>query len=176
MTVGKPSIDWVAAAAAAAAMSLEEIHGALRDIRKTLPVSDSLDQIDNGTRGGYYRDQAGVLRAEIKNRQDRREEQRMSDGNGKVAAALLAALQDIIPAYEAALERLCELGQGFGPCASAKVLPAARDAVEQAEQAKQQDRRDEALDDVCGEGTTEILTRLFRTWATGMETNTEPKR
>jgi hypothetical protein len=51
-----------------------------------------------------------------------------------IAAApdLASALQGIIPAYEAALERLCELGQGFGACMSVKVLPDARAAIEQA--------------------------------------------
>ena len=48
------------------------------------------------------------------------------------ASDLLAALQAIVPAYEAALERLCELGQGFGQVMSTRVLPAARDAITKA--------------------------------------------
>ena len=66
-------------------------------------------------------------------RTTRRETER--DANARLIAAapdLASALQGIIPAYEAALERLCELGQGFGACMSVKVLPAARAAIEQA--------------------------------------------
>jgi hypothetical protein len=45
--------------------------------------------------------------------------------------ALREALAAIVPAYEAALERLAELGQGFGAAGSAKVLPDARKALEE---------------------------------------------
>ena len=51
-----------------------------------------------------------------------------------IAAApeMLAALQAMAPAYVAALDRLAELGQGFGACASAKVLPDAPAAIDRA--------------------------------------------
>lgn len=48
-----------------------ELHGALLDIQKTLPKSDALDRDSGGkgpSEGGYYRDQASVIRNEIAKR------------------------------------------------------------------------------------------------------------
>lgn len=61
-------LDWNAVAERAARMTNAELHYALLDIIKTLPHADAMDR-ENGTdRGGYYRDEASVLRAEQRRR------------------------------------------------------------------------------------------------------------
>lgn len=62
------ALDWNATAERAAGMTSTEIHYALLDINKTLPHSDALDREDGGDRGGYYRDEASVLRKELASR------------------------------------------------------------------------------------------------------------
>lgn len=56
------TIDWDATEERALGMTDVEIHYALLDIQKTLPSADTLDRMDDGDRGGYYRDEASVLR------------------------------------------------------------------------------------------------------------------
>ncbi len=56
------SIDWDRTEEHARGMTNEQIHYALLDIQKTLSSADSLDREDGGERGGYYRDEASVLR------------------------------------------------------------------------------------------------------------------
>lgn len=51
-------------AAKAEKMTDAELHYALLDIRKTLPGADALDRELGGDRGGRYRDEASVYRAE----------------------------------------------------------------------------------------------------------------
>ena len=58
--------NFEAGAARARAMTDEAIHYALLDIRRTLRYADELDREDDGGRGGYYRDEASVLHAELK--------------------------------------------------------------------------------------------------------------
>lgn len=58
-------IDWKAEHDRAAGMSTEALLGALKDIEKTLPCSESLDREDGGDRAGFYRDQASVYHAEL---------------------------------------------------------------------------------------------------------------
>ena len=60
--------DFATGEAKAKDMSPVEIHGALIDIRKTLPGSDALDRALGGDRGGYYRDEASVLIMELTRR------------------------------------------------------------------------------------------------------------
>jgi len=61
-------IDWNATADKAAAMTDTQIHYALIDIQKTLPSADAMDREFGTDNGGYYRDEASVLRAELRNR------------------------------------------------------------------------------------------------------------
>lgn len=61
-------IDWNATETRAARMTSIELHYALIDISKTLPNADALDREDGGDRGGYYRDEASVYRAELARR------------------------------------------------------------------------------------------------------------
>lgn len=61
-------LDFAAFADRAASMTEEQIRWALRDIRATLPSADRLDRETGQDRGGLYRDQASVLRRELKNR------------------------------------------------------------------------------------------------------------
>jgi hypothetical protein len=56
------TIDWDRTEEHARGMTNVEIHYALLDIQKTLPNADALDREDGGCRGGYYRDEASVLR------------------------------------------------------------------------------------------------------------------
>lgn len=66
------SLDFAAYAEQVKNMSTRDIWYALEDIRKTLPMADQRDKLfptgNMATEGGYYRDQASVLRAELKNR------------------------------------------------------------------------------------------------------------
>ncbi len=59
------AFDFAAGATKARWMSDLELYFALLDIRETLPHSDALDRQEGGNRGGYYRDEASVYRAEI---------------------------------------------------------------------------------------------------------------
>ena len=68
MTTNARQLDWNAESARAAEMTNAQLWGAIRDILATLPNSDALDREDDGNRGGYYRDQASVYRAEIASR------------------------------------------------------------------------------------------------------------
>jgi len=61
-------IDWKSKEEQAQRMTIASILFALNDINKTLPYADENDRIDGGNRGGYYRDEASVLRAELKKR------------------------------------------------------------------------------------------------------------
>lgn len=62
------TLDFAACADKARTMTIESLHYALLDIRKTLPVADRFDREDGGNRGGYYRDEASVYHAEIARR------------------------------------------------------------------------------------------------------------
>lgn len=71
---GREVIDWENAAILAADMPTPWLWGALNDIRKTLESADAMDRADpSGTsdRGGLYRDEASVIRAELKDRAGR---------------------------------------------------------------------------------------------------------
>ncbi len=57
-------LDFQACADLAARMSDREIAGALLDITMTLPYADRLDIAFGTGDGGYYRDEASVLRTE----------------------------------------------------------------------------------------------------------------
>ena len=60
-------VDWNAKQYEAKRMTLAELHGALADIRKVLPLADARDR-DTGNmndEGGYYRDVSSVYRGEI---------------------------------------------------------------------------------------------------------------
>lgn len=62
--IKQPPFDWNAEALKAEGMTNAQIHHALMDIHATLPLADKLDRVDEGGRGGRYRDQASVLRRE----------------------------------------------------------------------------------------------------------------
>jgi hypothetical protein len=66
-------IDWTAKAEQAEGMTVEELNGALHDILATLPNADAMDRAHGTDDGGYYRDEASVLRKELKARVDRGE-------------------------------------------------------------------------------------------------------
>lgn len=65
------TLDWARTEEAARGMNWDQIYGALRDIRLTLPAADDLDRADGGDRGGYYRDEASVYRRELDRRAGR---------------------------------------------------------------------------------------------------------
>jgi D-alanine-D-alanine ligase len=46
----------------------QELQAAIKDILVTLLYADELDRLDEGNRGGYYRDELSVYRAELKRR------------------------------------------------------------------------------------------------------------
>jgi len=62
MRAASGMIDWDRTEEHAMTLSDVEINAALNDIIKTLGLADELDRIDGGDRGGYYRDEASVLR------------------------------------------------------------------------------------------------------------------
>jgi hypothetical protein len=64
-------IDWTLMIGRATDMTSTQLHYAILDCQKTLPFADDLDRTDGGTRGGYYRDEISVYRAEQKSRRDR---------------------------------------------------------------------------------------------------------
>jgi len=66
-------IDWNATADKAAKMTDDQLHYALIDIQKTLPSADAMDREFGTDNGGYYRDEATVLRAEQRNRRSKRQ-------------------------------------------------------------------------------------------------------
>lgn len=49
-------------------MTTDALHYAILDCQRTLEPADALDREDGGTRGGFYRDQISVYRAELKRR------------------------------------------------------------------------------------------------------------
>jgi hypothetical protein len=55
------TIDWDRTEQTAMRMDDAQIHYALVDIQASLPAADSMDRVDEGPRGGYYRDEASVL-------------------------------------------------------------------------------------------------------------------
>ena len=57
-------IDWNEVAERAGRMTDAQIHGALIDIRKTLPAARSLDRALGTDDEGYYMDEASIFRAE----------------------------------------------------------------------------------------------------------------
>lgn len=59
------TLDFTAYAEQCRALTSGELVAALLDVRRTLPYADMLDREEGGARGGYYRDQSSVLRAEI---------------------------------------------------------------------------------------------------------------
>ena len=61
-------IDFKATAEMVATMTDAQIVGALSDILKTLPNADAMDRVDDGDRGGYYRDEASIYHAEMRKR------------------------------------------------------------------------------------------------------------
>jgi len=61
-------IDFKATAEMAARMTDAQLMGALSDILKTLPHADAMDRVDDGDRGGYYRDEASIYHAEMRKR------------------------------------------------------------------------------------------------------------
>lgn len=66
----KPSIDWESVEAKAKCMSAGALQGAIQDVLATLHFADAMDREDQGNRGGYYRDELSVYRAELKRRQN----------------------------------------------------------------------------------------------------------
>jgi len=56
------TIDWNRTEAHAEQMGSANLHYAILDCQKTLPVADELDRADGGDRGGYYRDCISVYR------------------------------------------------------------------------------------------------------------------
>ena len=68
MNKATEQFDFKAGAERAKAMSTMAIRFALADILETLEHSDALDRTDGGNRGGYYRDEATVLRKELQKR------------------------------------------------------------------------------------------------------------
>lgn len=61
-------VDFAALEERARGMSPEALHGALADIRETLPHADAMDRELGGDRGGRYRDEASVYRRELARR------------------------------------------------------------------------------------------------------------
>lgn len=68
MTNGARHIDWTAETERAERMTAEGLHYAIQDALATLDSADALDRADGGTRGGFYRDQISVYRAELRRR------------------------------------------------------------------------------------------------------------
>lgn len=66
--IRQPAIDFAALADKARGMTDAALHYALLDIQKTLPAADAMDRTEGGDRGGRYRDEASVYRAEVKAR------------------------------------------------------------------------------------------------------------
>ena len=63
-------IDWNATREHYEALPNSTLHGALLDIQKTLPAADSMDRANgNALQGGYYRDEASVIRQILADRQ-----------------------------------------------------------------------------------------------------------
>ena len=63
------TIDWERTEERAKQMTKEQLEGALRDIRATLPYADEMDLVnDTTTCGGYYRDEASVYYRELAER------------------------------------------------------------------------------------------------------------
>jgi len=61
----QPPIQWNDLSARAEGMTIYELQSAIRDIRATLPHADALDLLDEGNRGGTYRDEASVYHREL---------------------------------------------------------------------------------------------------------------
>jgi hypothetical protein len=68
MNKATAQFDFIVGTAKARKMTTANIHGALVDIRETLCFSDALDREYGGNRGGYYRDEAHTLMAELTRR------------------------------------------------------------------------------------------------------------
>jgi hypothetical protein len=68
------TLDWNATEEKARRMTVAELHYALLDIQKTLPLADARDRENGGATcdGGFYRDEASVYRAEIERRRETR--------------------------------------------------------------------------------------------------------
>ena len=64
------TLNWNAKKAQAETMSTEALIGAIVDIQETLPHADELDRELGTDRGGYYRDEASVLWAELNGREE----------------------------------------------------------------------------------------------------------
>lgn len=64
----RKQLDFDDYAAKARRMSNAQLHGALLDIKKTLDGADKMDRAEGTGEGGYYRDQASVLRKEVERR------------------------------------------------------------------------------------------------------------
>jgi len=58
-------LDFTACETKARGMSRLQLHGALSDIRRTLPRADLIDRTYGLDRGGYYRDEASVYHREL---------------------------------------------------------------------------------------------------------------
>ena len=61
-----PGLDWTAVEARARSMSRAQLEGALADILAGLPTWDANDRATGANQGGFYRDEASVLRAELR--------------------------------------------------------------------------------------------------------------
>jgi hypothetical protein len=61
-------IDWQAVADKAAGLSTEGLEGTIQGILDALPHADALDRITGQDRGGEYRDEISVYRAEARRR------------------------------------------------------------------------------------------------------------
>jgi hypothetical protein len=62
-------LDWQATKDLAKNMTTPQLWGAILDIQKTLPMADAMDRSEGTTRGGLYRDESSVYRAELNRRQ-----------------------------------------------------------------------------------------------------------
>jgi hypothetical protein len=65
MTKATRQLDFTAAEAKARTMTDEQLNAALADIHATLPTADANDRENGTTEGGYYRDEASVVRLEL---------------------------------------------------------------------------------------------------------------
>lgn len=71
MAFANQQIDWSATQARAETMSMKDLHYAILANQKALDSADALDRADEGNRGGFYRDEISVYRAEMGNVKNR---------------------------------------------------------------------------------------------------------
>jgi len=126
-----------------AQMSDTEISHHLQDILDTLKHADAMDRANNTDDGGYYRDQASVLRKEQNARRSGKKRQRESIEGETKELAMNDQLREALDCMREAMNRMeGYIKEAYGSDDSEKDAMESEGADEQTEEAKDEETSD----------------------------------